>query len=356
MFGRLLFACFQLSFSQPLENLPPGHIRHVMLYEFLRGTNAPQTSAAINNVYGKETTTQQTCNNWFIKFRSGDKSLQDQPGRGTAHKIDDNLLFQLLGEDSRLSTRELGDKLGVSHTAVENRLHALNFRLKFGTWLPHDLTAAQMAQRASIAAAHLSRYERLSFLPHIVTGDEKWITTVNLRRKRQWVGPGSTPSPDVKPEVHQHKIMLCVWWDMEGVIYWELLDDKATLNAALYSQQLDLLAAAVAAKRPKNKKVILLHDNARPHVAKLTRAKIHSLNWEILPHPAYSPDLAPSDYCLFLSMSSELASQHFDSIEAVKIWLQNYFDSKPHVFYEHCIRQLVGKWAKVIDRNGGYFN
>lgn len=148
--------------------------------------------------------------------------------------------------------------------------------------------------------------------------------------------------------------MLCVWWDIEGVLYWELLDSKTTLTAAVYTQQLDRLATAIAEKRPKLQKVILHHDNARPHTAKLTRSKIKELNWELLAQPVYSPDLAPSDYYLFRAMSNELADQHFDKDEDVKNWLTNFFNSKPRVFYERGIRQLPIKWAQVVHSNGQY--
>ena len=45
--------------------------------------------------------------------------------------------------------------------------------------------------------------------------------------------------------------------------------------------------------------VLLQHDNARPHVSKQTKEAIYRLGVECVPHPPYSPDLAPSDYWLF---------------------------------------------------------
>jgi hypothetical protein len=43
--------------------------------------------------------------------------------------------------------------------------------------------------------------------------------------------------------------------------------------------------------------VLLQQDNPRPHTAKKTLQKIEELEAiELLPHPAFIPDLAPSDY------------------------------------------------------------
>ena len=75
--------------------------------------------------------------------------------------------------------------------------------------------------------------------------------------------------------------MLCVWWDMKGIIYYEFLKANETVNASLYSQQLMRMNQALLRKRPNNgkgnRKVILLHDNARPHVAKYSREAIEEL-------------------------------------------------------------------------------
>jgi len=50
------------------------------------------------------------------------------------------------------------------------------------------------------------------------------------------------------------------------------------------------------------KSVLFQQDNVKPHTANRTAEKIVELEGiELLPHPAYSPDLAPSDYYLFRS-------------------------------------------------------
>ncbi|GFS03522.1 histone-lysine N-methyltransferase SETMAR [Elysia marginata] len=55
--------------------------------------------------------------------------------------------------------------------------------------------------------------------------------------------------------------------------------------------------------------VILQHDNATPHTARVTQGWLEKYGWEILPHPSHSPDLAPSDYHLFGPLKRELAEE-----------------------------------------------
>ena len=52
--------------------------------------------------------------------------------------------------------------------------------------------------------------------------------------------------------------------------------------------------------------VLLQHDNARPHTSIRTMEAITSFGWTVIPHPPYSPDLAPSDYHLFGPMKEGL--------------------------------------------------
>ena len=106
------------------------------------------------------------------------------------------------------------------------------------------------------------------------------------------------------------------------VIYYELLKPNETITGERYRTQLMRLSQALCEKRPKSEqrheKVILQHDNAQPHVAKAVKTYLETLKWEVLPHPPYSLDIAPSDYYLFRSMAYGLADQQFRSYEDIE--------------------------------------
>jgi histone-lysine N-methyltransferase SETMAR len=77
------------------------------------------------------------------------------------------------------------------------------------------------------------------------------------------------------------------------------------------------------------KRVLLQQDNAGPHTAKKTLQKIEELeDIELLPHPAFSPDLVPSDYYLFRSVAQFLRGKIFQFVADVKVAVEELFASK----------------------------
>jgi transposase len=65
--------------------------------------------------------------------------------------------------------------------------------------------------------------------------------------------------------------------------------------------------------RKATKGVLFLHDKAPAHRALATQKKLAYLGFHCLDHPPYSPDLAPSDYHLFLGLKKQLKGRHFSS-------------------------------------------
>ena len=174
---------------------------------------------------------------------------------------------------------------------------------------------------------------------------------VNHTRNRQWLSVDQTGTVTPKHDLHPKKVVLSVWWGVKGIIYWELLPDEYTVTADLYCQQLDRVAQKL---KGNHDRVYFLHDNTRPHVAKSTREKLLELGWVTIPHPAYSPDLAPTDYHLFRSLSNHLREKKFDDESSLKTNLADFFSQKSKDFYERGIFSLPERWQQVVDSDGAY--
>jgi len=127
--------------------------------------------------------------------------------------------------------------------------------------------------------------------------------------------------------------VVCVRWDWKGIVHYELLSFNQTINSELYCEQLQRLQQAIERKQPElinRRDVVFHHDNARPHTSLMTRRE---LDWEVLMHPPYSPNIAPSDYHLFRSLQNSLNSVKLALKEVCENHLKQFFDQKPQKFY-----------------------
>jgi histone-lysine N-methyltransferase SETMAR len=96
--------------------------------------------------------------------------------------------------------------------------------------------------------------------------------------------------------------MLTIFWDYKDPILEHYMPRGLTINSESYCDLLqNHLKPAIRSKHCGllSSGVLLQHDNVCPHTARATAKKITDLHLEYIPHPAYSPDLTPSDYHVF---------------------------------------------------------
>ena len=330
------------------------HKRVILLYEFLLHHSARDAARKINSVVGRRCVSHTTASSWFKKFEKKKYELKDKARSGRPLTLDTDRLVEIVESDSGQSLRCIASKLRCHHSTVAYHLDQLGFSSKLGVLVPHDLTIYQKNHRVDICT-HLMSIKRSTYwLDNLITGDEKWIVYANRRRGRQWVAPNRRPLQIPKPKVFEKKVMLSVWWSVRGVEYWKLLPDNTTVTAEVYCAQLDKLKVKIEMSYPSREEIYFLHDNARPHTAKSTRDKLLDFGWELLPHPPYSPDLAPTDYYLFRSLSNHLREKIFDDDIEIKCFLTDFFSSKLPEFYAKGIHSLPERWRAVVDNDGTY--
>ena len=139
------------------------------------------------------------------------------------------------------------------------------------------------------------------------------------------------------------KVMGTVFWDAEGLILAEFLERGQTITALRYAQALQKLRRALRNKRP-GRNINILHDNARPYAARLKSEAIAKMGWEVLPHPSYSPDLAPFDSHLFGFVKDQLRGQRNETMEAIQKAVRQCLRMAGTEFYRRGILKLPERW------------
>jgi len=76
--------------------------------------------------------------------------------------------------------------------------------------------------------------------------------------------------------------------------------------------------------------------------------------WNILPHPPYNPDLAPSDYHLFGPIKEHLGRERFCNNEEMIQDVQEWLHWQPKDFFLSSICKLPDHWCKCIANQGDY--
>ena len=79
--------------------------------------------------------------------------------------------------------------------------------------------------------------------------------------------------------------------------------------------------------------MLLHHDNAPAHTSAVAMATIRESKFELLSHPPYSPDLAPSDYHVFRSLKDSLRGQRFGCDEEVVYVINDWFKVQDKKFF-----------------------
>jgi len=170
----------------------------------------------------------------------------------------------------------LSAKLGVAQRTVVRHLKAIGKVNKRCREVPHDLTENQANRRVETYRTLLENPRDDRFIRQIVTSDEKWFYFSNPDKRNQWLDIDQVAQSVQKTERFLKKVLLCISWNFEEVIHFELIPNGVAVDADLYCAQLDRMFVKLLQKYPSlfnRKRILLQQDDAKPHTAKKTVKK-----------------------------------------------------------------------------------
>ena len=146
-------------------------------------------------------------------------------------------------------------------------------------------------------------------------------------------------------------------FDTEGIVHNEFVPPGQMVNGKLYCDVLRGLRENIRCKHPGkwcNNSWALNRDNAPAH-ASLVRQFLASTKMTVIPHPPYSPEIAPCDFFLFPKIKFKLNGPHFDSMEEIQTKLQNVMKTLTRNNFQQCFLSWKSRWDCCINAKGAYF-
>ena len=149
-----------------------------------------------------------------------------------------------------------------------------------------------------------------------------------------------------------------MFFDSQGIVHKEFLQEGCTDNAEYYKGVLDRLISRIRRVRPavyRTRDFFLLHNNAPAHSVPIIRQFLTQKQVATLNHSAYSPDLSPPDYFLFSKPKLQLKASRFDKIKGMQKAVTDQLKKISAEDFSNAIKKLETLANLCMTSNGSYF-
>ncbi len=329
---------------------------------------------SLKDVYGAESLSKTQVWEWFNQFRDSNITTptKDLPRAGRPRR---RLQYRgqvqaILQQDHHQTLDQLSTKTGISRSSVHRLLKTdLKMSKVSPKFVPRILTAAQKQHRIDLCQQNLASLRAdKNLLEKVITTDESWFAVFDPETKvnsLEWRVKGETRPQKAIWNRATCKTMAILFFDTLGVIHLEFLPRGQTIDSDFWIEVVKRLKESIRRKRPimwkggfdsqTDRDFILHMDNAPVHVSVPSLAFYGECDVNLLPHPAYSPDLAPCDFWAFPSVKSKLRGRRFRNIEELQTKIRNILRRTPKEEFEQALYDMPVRWSKCVSAAGEYF-
>ena len=149
--------------------------------------------------------------------------------------------------------------------------------------------------------------------------------------------------------------MMFMAYDKNGVIATDRMPPGSTVTAAYYRKFCKMRPIIRQKKSAMFAAgVLILHDNARPHVSGAVSGILEKCGWQVLTHPPCSPDMSPPDFDMFPQLKKPLRGKRFRNTEEVSNEVTRVIRHTDNEGVLTTIQDLPRCWTAMIKHSGDY--
>ena len=290
-----------------------------------------------------------------LSWTSSNDHQKNPPGRPPNPSYD-RLILREMHDDATVSCRQIAKSTKIPYSSVNYALHTrLNYR---PVYVPPILTEQDKMQRVEFCKQLLpilKKCQRRNYR-FIVTGDESWILYYSPNGCI-WLQEGDPIPTAVRGGFQISKILLAIFWGTFGIASIHVLRKGETMNSNIFINNvlkpIEKYHCFIQAKNEKQRFYIHF-DNCPSHKAKCVSEYLAQKKFSIAPHPAYSPDLSPSDFYLFGKLKEKLEGIQFDNEDDIEQAIIKEFEKISSEELKTVFNSWIQRIERCIDIGGSY--
>ena len=187
------------------------------------------------------------------------------------------------------------------------------------------------------------------FFNQFVMCNEKQILYDNQQKPAQWLDWDEAPKHFPKPNLHQKKVMVTVWWSAAHLIHYSFLNPSETSTSEKYAQQInEMHKNCKACSQYWSTEGVQFFSTAMPDCTVHNQCCKTWMNWA-------------KKFCHIhhIHLTCHQLTTTSSSISTTS-WKENswkeFVESWSIDFYATRIDKLIPHWQKCVDYNGFYFD
>ncbi len=330
------------------------------------GWTVHATKDAITSVYSRESLSESRIAYWYHAFKKGRTCIVDMPRRfkertgRSAENI--QVISDLLQQDKRSTIARLSDGSGLPPATVHRILTKdLELRKKTAKYVPHLLTEGNCARRRNTCEFFLRLIRQFpKVLSCVVTIDESWMYLYDPERKsqsKQWLRKDEDRPVKAAHPRSVKKVMIVTFFDCQGLVYHEYV--QGTMKTKDFIALCTRFLAAHRLRRPRGTvggQTFLHMDNASCHTSYDSLQFLRDQHVQVVPHPPYSPDLAPNDFWFYGRLKRDIRGVRFPNVDALKAAVMEQLSAIASHEYKDCVmRAWPRRLIRCLEMGGNYF-
>ncbi|CAF1115050.1 unnamed protein product [Rotaria sp. Silwood1] len=338
--------------------------RYYIKIRAILGIDSKTIFDELTEALGPDAPSYPTVRRWAKRFREGRDDVTDDPrsGRPISVLTDENVecVRQVIEDDPHSTYDDIMGETDLSRGTIERIIHdRLKMRKVTSRWVAHQLTDEQKQKRLRICRQNLEKFRNGTWhLCDVITGDETWIYHRQIGRKSSnatWVGENELPRTIVRRNRFEPRTLFCFFFKSTGSLLIHKVDKGKTIDHDYYIDNCLIPVINEIRKKEKSSRTTykMLHDNGPPHTHPDVIDYLMEEGIEIIPHPPYSPDLAPCDFWLNDYIKNKLTDHTNEESLAQEV--STIVKNIPINEFKKTFDKLLERMKLCIGNNGDYF-